>query len=87
MVRVRRGNFPNFVTSVISYSYKGTPRSRKEGDDDTYCEQLEGCVGNESIADGEIPFCHELVLRYWVTLQIQYSKYRRKKERLGSTGK
>jgi hypothetical protein len=27
---------------------------------------------NESIADGGIPFCHELVLRYWVTLQVKY---------------
>jgi hypothetical protein len=34
-----------------------------------YREQLEGCVGDESIAHGGIPFCHERILRYWVSLQ------------------
>jgi hypothetical protein len=30
---------------------------------DAYREQLEGCVGYESIAHSGIPFCHEVVLR------------------------
>lgn len=59
MGQVRRGSFPIFVC------HKG---SEAEKEDNTYCEQLEGCVRDKSITDGGMPFHHELVLRYWVTL-------------------
>lgn len=56
------------VVSLFSSVINGSEVER--GDTDTYCEKIEGCVGNESIADGGISFRHELDLRYWVPLQV-----------------
>jgi hypothetical protein len=61
MEKARRGSFP--ILDLI----KSSKAERKY---DTNCEQFERCLGNESIADGGIPFRHELVQRNWITLQV-----------------